>query len=104
VIKDQISRNVRLSRFVYPTAVLSAGLIMMFSNGNHHLIEVLLVKYPDLILIGGVPLYFILAIVLLATLMTVFAGKIYRGEVCMMYGPEFRKLEEIISDLEELRD
>ncbi|MBK5272655.1 MAG: hypothetical protein JJE22_16770, partial [Bacteroidia bacterium] len=103
LIKEQISRNVKLSRFFYPATILAAGLLVGFSEGRERVIGKLLVKFPDLILIFGVPLYFILGILLLAILMAVFAGKIYKKELCMMYGREFKKLEEIIADLEELR-
>lgn len=99
----QISKNIFLSRFIYPSSMISAGLIMWYGGNKVELMGNLLEKYPDLPLVGGVPLYFILAIGLLALIMSVFAGKIFRWDVGLVYGRQHRKLLEIISDLEELR-
>ncbi len=103
-LKDQISRNVMLSRFFYPTCILAASLIMWFSDGSGPLMEELLMKYPDLLLIWGVPFYFIIGVLVASSLMAIFAEKIYRWDLGIVYGRVFRKLEEIIADMEELRE
>ena len=102
-LKSQVSRNVVLSRFFYPVAFLAAISMVWFSNGREKALEKLLNKYPDIIMVGGVPLYFLLGVMVIVVLMAIFAGKIYRLDIGIVYGRVFKKLQEIISDLEELR-
>ncbi len=103
-LKDQISRNVMLSRFFYPTCILAASLMMWYSDGRESVMEEFLMKFPDLLLIGGVPFYFIIGVLVASSLMAFFAERIYRWDLGIIYGRMFRKLEKIIADMEELRN
>ena len=102
-LKKGMSRNAQLARYFYPTCFLAASLMIWFAKGRGELLQKLLEKYPDMIMISGVPLYFILGVSLITILMTVFARKIYRWDINLVYGRVFKKLHEMINDMEELR-
>jgi hypothetical protein len=40
----------------------------------------------------------------IAVLIYVFGGKIYKWDVNLVYGRVFKKLEELIADIEELKE
>lgn len=103
-LKEQITRYMMLSRFFYPICVLSASLILWFSEGREEIMGKLYNQFPDMVFIYGIPLYFILAVLLACLLIFVFSEKVYKWDINIVYGRVFRKLEEIISDMEELRD
>ena len=54
-------------------------------------------------MIAGVPMYFIVGMLLVTLLMVLFADKIYKWDIRIICGRAVEKLEEIIADLEELR-
>lgn len=60
-------------------------------------------KYSDSGFVAGIPLIFFSTVALVTILMVVFAGKIYRWDVNLVCGRVFRKLEELLADMEELR-
>lgn len=103
-LKEQISRYMMLSRLFYPACVLSASLILWFAKGREEIIEKLYNQFPDMVFIYGIPLYFILAVLLTCLLIFLFSEKVYKCDINLVYGRVFKKLEEIISDMEELRN
>ena len=61
-------------------------------------------KFPDLPLLFGVPIYFLAPVVILTLIMGIFAERIYRFDVGLVYGRAVRKVKELIADLEDLKD
>ena len=107
IVRDWISirlnRNIRLARFYYPLSVLSAGAIIRYSEGGEEFMQEILIKFPDIQLIMGTPAVFLLPLLFFALLIGVFAGRVYRFDVGLIYGRALKRLDEIILDLEELR-
>ena len=103
LLKEQISKNIRLSRIFYPASFIAACLIIWFSDGRVQIMERFLAKYPEQYMIAGVPMYFIVGMLLVTLLMVLFADKIYKWDIRIICGRADEKLEEIIADLEELR-
>lgn len=102
-LKNQLAQNVRLARFYYPLSVIAAAAITWFSKGREEVLEEILLKYPDIPMVLGFPVYFIIPVLVLALLMGVFAGRVYKFDVGLIYGRVLRKLDETLKDLEELR-
>ena len=108
-MKEQISINEKFSRILYPFIFLSILTGFWFGGlggdvPGESLVQELSAKYPDMILVLGLPLYGLLAGLLVIGLLVYFGGKIYRWDLNVVYGRVLRKLEEIIKDMEELRD
>jgi hypothetical protein len=107
-MKEQIGVNQRLSHLLYPLIFLS--LVMGYWFGSFGgdipgqlMVNELMVRDPETILFLGVPLYLWLSGIAMIALLGYFGGKIYRWDLNIVYGRVLKKLEEIISDMEELR-
>lgn len=103
-IKRMIDSNTKVMRFFYPLIFIATAGTVWFSNDNEIVLYEVITKYfPDVVMLGGIPVVFLVAVLLIAIVMTVFGSKIYKWDVNLVYGRVFRKLDEIIADMEELR-
>ena len=107
-IKKQVSINKRFSRFMYPIIFLSIimGWWTIDAEGiplGERLVGEVLYGFPDTYLIQGVPLIAIIVIILIVGLLALFGGRIYQWDLNIVYGRVFKKLEELMADIEELR-
>ena len=108
-MKDQTSANERFSRLLYPLIFIAmvAGFWFGPIGGDvpgDSLVNSLISRFPDLTLVFGVPLYLWLTGFLIIALLAYFGGKIYRWDLNIVYGRVLKKVDEIIADMEELRN
>jgi hypothetical protein len=108
-MKQQVSVNRIMARFYYPLFFLSIVLGFWFYHINgkqlgESITNKLILDYPGIDLIFGVPLYIFLAVILIMGLFSYLGGRIYNWDLKVVYGGVLRKLEEIIADMEELRN
>lgn len=108
-MKQQVSVNRIMARFYYPLFFLSIVLGFWFYHINgkqlgESITNKLILNYPGIDLIFGVPLYIFLAVILIMGLFSYLGGRIYNWDLKVVYGGVLRKLEEIIADMEELRN
>ena len=107
-LKSQIDSNKRFSRFFYPIIFLSLVTgFWMKETGNlrlgDHVVNKLLITYPDLLLVNGVPVVGVIIVTLFAGILAILGGRIYEWDLKLVYGRIIKKLDEIIADLNELR-
>ncbi len=107
-IKKQVAINKRFSRFMYPIIFLSMiiGLWFIDAEGiplGERLVGEVLYGFPDIYLIQGIPLIVIIVILLIVGLLAFFGGRIYLWDLNLIYGRVFKKLEELMNDIEELK-
>ncbi|MDF9800986.1 hypothetical protein OKW21_006249 [Catalinimonas alkaloidigena] len=103
-LKSSLSNNARIMCFFYPLIFLAAMATIWFSNNNEAVLSKVIYKYfPDINLIGGIPVWWLVGVLAAAAIIGFFGEKIYRWDVNVVYGNVFKKLEEIIADMEELR-
>jgi hypothetical protein len=107
-IKKQVSINERFSRFMYPIIFLSIILGLWFIDAEgtplgERLIGEVLYGFPDIYLIQGIPLIAIIVIILIVGLLALFGARIYQWDLNLVYGRVFKKLEELMADIESLR-
>ncbi len=107
-INKQVSINKRISRFLYPIIFLSIILGFWFKDADgmplgERLVGEILVGFPDVYLIFGVPLIGIAIVLLILVLLALFGGQIYKWDLNIVYGRIFKKLEELMTDIESLR-
>lgn len=55
-------------------------------------------------LIQGVPLVGIIAVLIVVIILALLGGIIYRWDLNIVYGRVFRKLKELLTDMEELKN
>jgi hypothetical protein len=102
-LKGLINDYTRLYRFFYPMMVVAVLINARFSEEVIELFANITKDFPETFLILGIPHYFIYGVIVIAALVSLFAPAIYRLDMNIVYGRAFKKLDEIITDMEELR-
>lgn len=108
-MKQQVSVNRGMARFYYPLFFLSIALgFWHYHFDGKSLGEAvtnkLISNYPDIDLVFGVPVFIILGVIVLMILLAYLGGRIYNWDLKVVYGGVLEKLDEIIADMEELRN
>ena len=107
-INKQVSINKRISTFLYPIIFMSMIIGFWFKDAEgiplgKRLVNEVLIGFPDIYLIYGIPLIAIIVIILIIGLLAIFGGRIYQRDLNLVYGRVFKKLEELMADIEELK-
>ncbi|WP_034058802.1 hypothetical protein [Lacinutrix jangbogonensis] len=107
-IEKQVAINKRVSTFLYPIIFLSMVIGFWFKDAEgmflgKRLVNEVLIGFPDIYLIQGIPLIAIIAIMVIIGLLAFFGGRIYQWDLNIVYGRVFKKLEELMEDIERLR-
>ncbi len=107
-IQQQVAINKRFSTFLYPIIFLSMIIGFWFKDAEgiplgKRLVSEVLYGFPDIYLIQGIPLIAIIVIILIVGLLAFFGGRIYQWDLNLVYGRVFKKLEELMADIENLR-
>lgn len=107
-LKKQITINKRISTFLYPIIFMSFILGFWFKDVNgtllgERLMNKVLINFPDVYLINGIPLIGIVILIVVLALLAFFGSRIYKWDLYMVYGRVFKKLDELLTDIEELK-
>jgi hypothetical protein len=97
-LKSAIANFTKVFRFFY--ALFFAGWFIGLWLSKS---EAILRKFPDAWLVAGVPWFIILAAIIIVGLMIIFGESMYKLDLKLMYGGMFTKLENMITEMEELR-
>jgi hypothetical protein len=107
-INEQISINMRFSKFLYPIIFMSLVLGFWFKDAEgmplgERLVGEILIGFPDTYLLFGIPLIGIVLLAVIIGLLVLVGGRIYKWDLNLVYGRLFKKLEELMTDIESLR-
>lgn len=107
-VSEMVAFNTKMSRYMYPTVFISMFLGFWFGSlgGNipgEEFVNWLLIDYPDMILVMGIPLWLLLGSIFAIFLLAFFGGKIGQWDLNLVYGRILRKLEKLLGEMEELR-
>jgi hypothetical protein len=107
-INKQVAINKKISKFLYPIIFISMILGLWYKDAEgmpmgERLVGEILYGFPDTYLIFGIPLIGIVIVVLILGLLFLFGGRIYKWDLNIIYGSVFKKLEELMTDIESLR-
>lgn len=103
-LKRSIKAHSGYYKLFYPMLFLGMAIQGIVTDTGKILIGLLVEGVPTGIIILGQPYYILIAIVLLTLIIANFAEAIYRWDINIVYGRQFKKLEELIADMEELRN
>lgn len=108
-LQEQLAINRKMARLHYPLFFLSIVVGFWFVdaegiNFGERLVGEVLYGFPNIYLVNGVPLIGIALVLIIAGLLVLFGGRIYNLDVKIVYGRIFKKIEELTTDLEELRN
>ncbi len=102
-LKEHLSFNRRMAHLYYPLFFLTTVLGIWFSHYGQAAFKYILSKPNGIFLVNGIPLYWMLTVIIIACILGFFGGRLYNLDVRVVYGRVFKKLDEIITDIEELR-
>ena len=107
-IIKQVAINKKLSRFLYPIIFIAMVLGFWFKDAEgiplgKRLVSEILYGFPDMYLIFGIPVIGIIIALTIIGLLALFGGRIYKWDLNIVYGRVFKKLEELMTDIESLR-
>ena len=103
-LKKAIATNTKIYRFFYPAMFLGGVIQARFTDTGESIIQGILTDYPNTFFILDIPAYALLAVAGIAGLLSYFAKKIYYADMYLVYNNTFNKLDEIINDMETLRE
>jgi len=107
-VKDMVSLNSRLSTFMYPYIFIAMALGFwhidiegntlgnMFLNG-------FIAEFPTTYVIAGFPALLAIPFILIIAVLAFFGGKIGKWDINLVYGRIINRLDDLLSDMKELR-
>lgn len=90
-------------KIFYPMLFIGLAIQGIVSNDGARLIAQLIEAFPTDIIILGLPYYLLISLTVVTLIVARFAEAIYRFDLNIIYGRQFKKLAELIADMEELR-
>lgn len=106
-LKASISEYGKIYRFVYPMLFLAFILGVLYSNlyensaGDNPITIIL--NDPDTLIFYGIPVFWTIGTIIILGVVSYFSGLIYKFDLSTVYGRIFKKVDEILKDMEELR-
>lgn len=101
-LKTAISKNAKVMRFFYPLIFLASLLPIVQALKAGEVTNAAILN-SGFQLVYGIPTFAWILSLVIAILMYIFGGKIYTWDVNLVYSRIFRKLETMITEMEELR-
>ena len=102
-LKDRMARSKKVQRHLYAVVFLALAIGAGASASGQALIRLIVESNPDVRLINGVPLVLIAGVVATAIVVHLLGGVIFDFDVNTVYRSVFRKLDEMVAEMEELR-
>ena len=102
-LKNRLAWGRRVQRHVYAVTFLALAIGIGESGLGQLLIRTIVESFPGIRLVNGVPLALIAVVVAMAIVVDLFGGVIFDFDVSTVYRNVFRKLDQMIAEMEELR-
>jgi hypothetical protein len=102
-LKSSIETYSFYYKIFYPLFFLGMAVQGIVSKEGGKLIAILVEKVPTDIILLGLPYYLIVSIAIITLILARYAEAIYHFDLNIIYGRQFKKLDELIADMEELR-
>jgi hypothetical protein len=108
-LQNQLSMNRKMARLYYPLLFLTIiiGFWLFDAEGiplGERLVGEVLYGFPDIYMVNGIPLLAIIFMAVIVGVLFLFGGKIYMLDVSIIYGRIFKKLDDLLADIEELKE
>lgn len=102
-LKIAISNSTKVMRFFYPLVFLAALMPIVHALKSGEVTNAAILN-SGFHLVYGIPTFAWIIAIVIAVLIFVFGGKIYKWDVNLVYKRIFIKLENMIAEMEELRN
>jgi hypothetical protein len=102
-LQNVLKRYTVIYRYFYPLFFIGIAVALYISPAGKTVSPLLIEYFPNAYYIFDIPAFVWLLVITICVLLSVFASKIYQADINIVYGRQFKRLEEILSDMEELR-
>ena len=102
-LKDRMARSKRVQRHLYAVCFVALAIGVVASEPAQLTIGRAVENNPDIVLINGVPLIVIAGVVAMTIVVELAGGKIFDFDINSLYRNVFRRLDEMVAEMEELR-
>ena len=102
-LSDRIAWGRRVQRHLYAVTFLALAIGIAASASGQLLIRLIVESNPDVSLVNDVPLVLIAGVVATAIVVDLLGGVIFDFDVNTVYRSVFRKLDQMVAEMEELR-
>jgi hypothetical protein len=101
-MQEQIAINIKMSRYIYPFIFIAMVSGFWFSSAFRETLNRVFGGFQPY-MVYGIPVYWMLAMLVIVTVLAIFGGRIYKWDLNLVYGGILKKLAELIKDMEDLR-
>jgi len=101
-MKAQIEVNYKMSRYIYPYIFIAMVSGFGFSSQFRESLNRMLGGYQPY-MVYDIPVFWVLAMIVIIIVLAIFGGRIYKWDLNIVYGRIIKKLDELITDMEDLR-
>jgi hypothetical protein len=102
-LKHRLAWGRRVQRHIYAVTFIALAIGLGESAPGQMLIQTIVESNPGLRLVYGVPLILIAGVAVAAIVVDLLGGIIFDFDVSTVYRDVFRKLDEMVAEMEELR-
>ncbi len=102
-LKNRLAWGRRVQRHIYAMTFIALAIGMGESAGGQQAIRYLVESNPGIRLVYGVPLLLIAVVVAATVVVDLLGGVIFDFDVKTVYRNVFRKLDEMVAEMEELK-
>jgi hypothetical protein len=102
-LTDRMARSKRVQRHLYAVTFLAVAIGVGASEIGQLLIRLVVESNPGVLLVNGVPVVLIAGVVATAIVVDLLGGVIFDFDVNTVYRSVFRKLDQMVAEMEELR-
>jgi hypothetical protein len=102
-IKSSTETYSRYCKFFYPMVFIGISIQALASETGQVLTTRITESLPTSIIILGQPYYLLVLTATLTLVVARYAEALYRWDLNTVYGGQFKKLDEVIADMEELQ-
>ena len=102
-LKNRLAWGRRVQRHIYAVTFMAIAIGIGESAVGQLAIRQIVESNPGIRLVYGVPLILIVGVMVLGTVVDLLGGVIFDFDVSTVYRNVFRKLDEMVAEMEELR-
>ncbi len=97
-LDESIKKFTRVMKYFYAVMILTCGIGMWIGTGEH-----LKLVFPDMLFYNNIPVYPAIGLAVFVIISFIAGEKIYLWDLNIMYGRIFKRLDELIEDIEILK-
>ncbi len=103
-LQSSIASYASYYKAFYPLLFIGMATQAVVSNAGGKITALAMQNWPTEITLFGLPYYLVIILAVLLLLITKYAETFYRWDLNLIYGRQLKKLDELIADMEELRN